>query len=223
MIGAVAIVCVLAAADPAVGAAIDGATAPAATARPVGPAGVPLDMLPISPLTGSLGYLVEAGAAAGVAHLLGNACLLPVVGPVLYFVMAPRSIADAIEYVATRYTTTGPGDRRAALLAASIVEGIAAVYMLAGQALAIGAVAGVALLVVGGSRGDVGLVQLGTAIMVGDGLGALLLLATSPLAIAAGLGGPHIEALAYRSFDLSGVLADPNLNEPGERAPRRRP
>lgn len=219
MIGALAIVCVLAAGVPATD---DAAAAPAA-AQPIGPAGVPLDLLPISPLGGSLGYLIEAGAAAGVARLLGNACLVPVVGPVLYFVVAPRSIADAIEYVATRYTTTGAADRRAALLTATIVEGAAALYMLGGQALVIAAIAGGAVLAIGLGRDDVGMQQLGTAILVGDGLGALLLLVTSPLAIAAGIGGPYLEALAYRSFDAADVLTDPNRNQPGEPSPRRPP
>ncbi|MBN2360241.1 MAG: hypothetical protein JXR83_12385 [Deltaproteobacteria bacterium] len=192
-------------------------------ARPIGPAGVPLDVLPIAPLGGSLGYLVEAGAAAGVARLLGNACLLPVVGPVLYFVLAPGSIADAIEFVATRYTTTGLRDRRSALLAAYVVEGVAALFMLAGQALVISEIAALALLATGGGRGDVGLQQLGTAIAVGGGLGALVLLAASPLAIAAGIGGPHLEAMAYRTFDFSDLTTDLGLNEPGRRAPEGEP
>ena len=50
---------------------------------------------------------------------------------------------------------------------------------------------------------------------VAGGLGARILLASCLLAFAAVISGPHLEAMVYRSFDLSELTADLHLYELG--------
>jgi hypothetical protein len=170
-------------------------------ARAPGPPGDPYDLFPIPPLSGAWAYGAELVAAMGAGQLLNLISCVPLVGPVIYGVMAPPYIVEAIAFVASGYTTTGARDPGPAVATTYVIEGLRSAYMFVYQAALLAELSGLALVVVGQSSGDRSLSQAGGALLGGGLLASASLLLLLPAGLVATLLGPHIEVLAYRYFD----------------------
>lgn len=188
--------------------------------RPIpGPPGKPLDVLPIIPLTDFWAYGAEVVAAAGIRNLFSIIACFPVLGPITYAIMAPGYIVKGVVYMAENYTTTGPGNRQAALITSYVVEGVNALLQLTGQVVLMTLLSGASVMAIGATQNDASLVRAGQEIATVGLIGVVPLLVLVPVAAVASVGGPFFVVLAYRNFYETSE-GERLREKQGEQAPR---